>query len=367
MARPVHLLHVFSTFEPGGPQVRTAELIRHLPERFVHSILAMDRQYGCRDRVPAERVRAWLDFEPRGGAMFPLRIAKFVLQQQPDLVLTYNWGAMDTVLGCRLRGRCRVVHHEDGFGPDEQVRQKRRRVLTRRLLLRSTRRVVVPSRNLERIATKQWRLPAQLVRYIPNGIDVTRFAPIEAAPCRDRLGIPRDAIVIGTVGHLRAEKNYTLLLESFAQVAQGEPRAFLLIVGDGVERQRLEARTRELSITDRALFTGRLADPREAYGAMDVFVLSSKTEQMPVSVLEAMAMAKPIVSTAVGDVREMVSRGNRALIVAEAEHAATLVRLVRDADTRTALGIANRQHCLDTYPDSSMVQAYAAVFDQALR
>ena len=152
MRSPLQLFHLFSTFDPGGPEVRTAELIARLPEgEFEHRILAMDGRWGCRERVPAERVREWVDPPGGGGLAAALRLGRLLAARRPDLVLTYNWGAMEAVLGARLR-RLPLLHHEDGFGPDEVKAQKNRRVWARRLLLRRARGVVVPSRGLARIA-----------------------------------------------------------------------------------------------------------------------------------------------------------------------------------------------------------------------
>src|SRR4030095_13173908 len=120
------------------------------------------------------------------------RLRALMKRERPDLVLSYNWGAFDAVLAARsLRSR-RIVHHEDGFNPDEVAREKPRRAFVRRMVLPGVHAVVVPSRMLERIARESWRLPESVVRWIPNGIAADRFLPRDRRPeLRDRLRVPR--------------------------------------------------------------------------------------------------------------------------------------------------------------------------------
>lgn len=367
----MHIVHVFSTFDPGGPQVRTADLIARLPDGFEHSILAMDGRYGCRERTPEARVRAWLHVdELPSGRFLPTRLARYVMAQEPDVVATYNWGAIETVFGLGRKGFAGVIHHEEGFGPEELQRQKRRRVLARRFILRKVHALVVPSSNLERIATTVWKLRPELVQMIPNGIDLTKFeadaAGQERAAAKRSFGLPADSIVIGSVGHLRPEKNYGLLLDAFIKLS-ADPRLRLLLVGDGVDRAEIESIVRSHSLEDRVVLTGRLEDPRDAYRAFDIFVISSKTEQMPISLLEAMAIGRAVASTDVGDVRTMLAPANREF-VGDPDRLVTYVeRLVDDRELRENLARQNRDWCATEYPIELCVERYRELYESARR
>jgi glycosyltransferase involved in cell wall biosynthesis len=359
----VHVLHVFSTFDPGGPEVRTAELIRRLPPSFEHSILAMDGRYGCRSRVPKDRVREWLGPPPARGLALPARLRRLIAARSPDLVATYNWGAIEAVLACWL-ARIPVIHHEEGFGPEEVLRQKTRRVLARRLLLRTAKRVVVPSLALARIASSLWRLPASLVQLLPNGVDLARFCPGDRAAARTALGIPEAALVVGSVGRLAQPKNQQLLLRAFAPLS---PTCRLLLVGAGPDLPELRKTAESLGVAERVHFAGAMEDPLPAYRAMDVYAASSTTEQMPVTVLEAMAVGLPVVSTDTGDVRSMVSEQNRRFVVPASRLGEMLLALAADRGLRRVVGAANRKHCARTYAVERMVDAYARLYGEAAR
>jgi glycosyltransferase involved in cell wall biosynthesis len=300
-----------------------------------------------------------------------VKLRRLFKQLHPNLVLTYGWGGTDAAAVARLSGFRRVIHTEDGFLPDESVQQKFKRVLVRRMVFRMPARVVVPSRTLLRIATETWWLPPRRVCFVPNGIDTERFTPpppeaIQVA--RRRLGCLPDELVIGTVGHLRAEKNQLRLLNAFAALAARRP-ARLLMLGDGPLRFTLVQRAHDLRIAERVVFTGVVNDTAAHYPAMDVLAMSSDTEQMPLAVLEGMGMGLPVVSTDVGDVKEMVSTGNRRWVTPLGDDQAYLQALLNlgdDRQERVQLGQANRDKCVRDYSFGDMVQSYLALYSEVL-
>jgi len=370
--RPAHLCHIFPAFGTGGPQVRTAVVINGLNGAFRHTVLALNGDLSCRGRLRDPDAVECLAAPPRRrGTPYPLTLARLLSSVEPDVMVTYNWGGTDGLVAARLCGIRRVIHAEDGFGPDEAHGQKLRRVLARRILLRTASQVVCPSQTLVRIARQVWSLPPHKVHYLPNGVDTSRFAPpapdeVEAA--RRKLGIAPAEIVVGSVGQLRAEKNHQRLLRAFAAVASLRP-CRLLIVGDGPLQERLTCLARELGVRERVVFTGAVPDPAACYRAMDLFALSSDTEQMPIAVLEAMATGLPVVSTDVGDVRTMLSADNRGYVAPSARedaYAACLATLLGDPAARQALGRANRAKCILEYEVGGMVRAYHRLYREVL-
>jgi glycosyltransferase involved in cell wall biosynthesis len=354
--QPKHLLHVFPTFAVGGSQMRFAQLVRLHGARYRHTVLALDQNYDMAGRLAEfPIIYPKLAFDKRKTLASWRLFRKTLRDIAPDVLLTYNWGAVEWALVNRFGTRIPHLHVEDGFGPEEAQRQLARRVWTRRLALtgRHTK-VVLPSRNLERIALGIWSLPARQVRYIPNGVDCARFA----VASRDA---EKEKIVVGTVASLRREKNIARLIEAFSHVASQRAAGTLelLIVGGGAERQSLETLARQRGAPVR--FAGQTNEPEKFLPQMDIFALSSDTEQMPLSLLEAMAAGLPVVATAVGDVARMVAVENSGYIVPlrDGDFTATLARLIDDRPSQRALGRANEKKAREAFDETVMAARYA--------
>ena len=350
-----HLLHVFPTFAVGGSQMRFAQLARLHGTRYRHTVIALDGKSDMAARLEGLPVTYRNLSYDKGKTIQSWRTFAASLRDiRPDVLLTYNWGAIEWALINRLQGVARHIHIEDGFGPEESRKQLTRRIWVRRLALSGKNTtIVLPSRNLERIARQVWSLPPGRVRFISNGIDCQRFA----APSRHGKAGP---LVIGTVASLRREKNIGRLIRAFAGLpATGQ--AELFIVGGGGEREGLEQLARQLDVAARVRFAGQSDRPEDWYPRMDIFALSSDTEQMPLGVLEAMGAGLPVVATDVGDVAQMVSAENRDYVVPAGEFAGALARLAADEAARNAIGAANQIKARRDYDENEMAARYAAL------
>lgn len=362
--RHPHLLHVFPSFNIGGAQVRFAALAAGMAGRFRHTVISLSGNYDAAALIAPD---APVAYAPPPSSEGPLierlnRLHTWLTALRPDLLLTYNWGAMEVALANNLAGLPHV-HMEDGFGPEEVTRQFPRRVWARRLGL-SNCQVIVPSRTLQAIATDTWRLRPDRVRYIPNGVSE---APARSCSADAMvLGLPRETPRIVWVGALRAEKNPLRLLRAFAPLKE---RAVLLVVGDGPQRGPITDEAARLELNGSLRLIGPSTDTRRIIMGADILALSSDTEQMPFAVLEAMSAGLPIASTDVGDVRNMVAPENAPFIVpiCDAALGAALQTLAQDGALRARIGAANRARQQDRYNLPGMIEAHTAVFDLALK
>jgi glycosyltransferase involved in cell wall biosynthesis len=345
--------HIFPTFAVGGSQARFAAIANHFGPAFRHIIVSLDGNLACRQSLDPALDVAFIPVFASKGAMVmnAWRYRRLLKKWKPDVLVTCNWGAIEFALA-NILPVTRHLHVVDGFGPEERAIQLQRRVLLRRIALRNTP-VVVPSRNLFRVASEIWKLPPKVMRYVANGVDLARFAT-------DGTRLGAGPLVIGTVAALRPEKNISRLLRAFAMLPAGR----LVIIGDGPERPALEALARSLGVADRVQFAGHHQDTPAFYAQFDIFALSSDTEQMPFSVIEAMASGLPVVSTAVGDVRLMVAKENAGFIVPldEAALGSALAALSGDRETRCRLGQANLTRAQCYFDQAAMFAAHGALW-----
>jgi glycosyltransferase involved in cell wall biosynthesis len=287
-----------------------------------------------------------------------------------DLVLTYNWGAMDAVMAHTLFAQAYrlppLVHHEDGFNQDEADRLKRGRNWYRRVALGRSSALVVPSERLERIALEAWQQPAGRVRRIANGIATGRYGRKAKADVIPRVIKRKDELWLGTIAGLRPVKNLPRLVRAFAVMP--EPWQ-LVILGEGPERDAIRDEALRQDVGHRVHLAGFVADPASAIGLFDLFALSSDSEQFPISVVEAMAAGLAVAAPAVGDVRAMVAAANAPLITPPGDEAAlgeALLRLAQDTNLRRALGAANQQLARAEFDQAPMIAAYRRLYAEAL-
>lgn len=341
--------------------MRVANWMNERGDRYRHSIISLNGAATCRSRVSADIA---VEFCPapaasRNPLASVLGAWRVIGRTRPDVLLTYNWGAMDWALAHTLRPVCRHVHVEDGFGPDEAEKQFARRIFFRRLALKGAHRIVVPSVTLQEIATRQWGFDASRIELIPNGIACDRFTPSGDSD----LDREDDALVVGTLASLRSEKNLGMLIEAFAEIARRHS-VRLVIAGDGPERARLETLSRTLGVAERVRFLGRVDDIAKVLAGFDVYALTSVTEQLPISLLEAMSAGKPVAAVDVGDVKRALSFDNRAHVVAKGDpigFVAALESLLADAALRKRLGAQNRMHVCEHYSYARMTNGYDRV------
>ena len=367
------VLHLHSTFAAGGKELRTVQLINAFGSSLSHAIVSADpNAYGASEHIAKGRdVRYPRDFPSLKGKPWPGRLHKLAKAMKPfDLVLTYNWGAMDAVMAHTLfsdsLGLPPLIHHEDGFNEDEQEGLKASRNWYRRIALGRASGLVVPSEVLEGIALEAWQQPIGRVKHFPNGIDTKGFATRPRADALRGVIKHEGEKWVGTLAGLRAVKNLPALVRAVATLSEEWQ---LVIVGEGPEADAIRDAAEEADIAHRLHMPGFVANPRSFLGLFDVFALSSRSEQFPLSVVEAMAAGLPVVAPAVGDIASMVAEENAGFIVApndEAALAEALGRLAGDAPARTSIGLANRAKARSQFDEAKMIASYRRLYDSAL-
>jgi glycosyltransferase involved in cell wall biosynthesis len=208
------------------------------------------------------------------------------------------------------------------------------------------------------------------VRLVPNGVDLERFAPRpQSGALRASLGLPPSAPVAVSVGRHVPEKGYRHLVDATALVERARPGVHWVLVGDGELRGQLEAQARRLGLGSRVHFTGWRDDVADVLALADVFVLPSESEGFGRVLVEAMAMGRAVVATAVGGVPDVVVAGETGLLVRPADPVAladAVQALLADRAHASRLGAAGRARAESTFSLGAHVDAVERVYDEML-
>jgi glycosyltransferase involved in cell wall biosynthesis len=372
MAVPV--LHVCDKFGVAGSSIHGVSRLfswwfpRFDPARFRVGLV------GLKGPEPASRLlaEAGIPVHHLGRGKFDPRIAsdlvRLVRHRGARILHVHGYAAADFGrLAARASGAALVLH-EHFADPRMPAYQG----LADRVLAPLVDRAIAVSGSTRDFLVRERHVPAAKIALIWNGAPLDEFAPVAADVARrvrDGLGIPQDALVIGTVGRLSAQKAHDVLLDAAARVLPSRPRAWVLIAGDGDRMPALRAQAQALGIAPRVAFAGHRADVPAVLGAIDVFCISSDYEGTPLALFEAMAAGKAIVSTAVDGCREVLEDGSTGLLVPARDPEAlalALARVADDAGLRATLarmaGEASRR-----YDIGECVRRMEDLYDDVLR
>ena len=293
-----------------------------------------------------------------------LSLARLFRMRRVDVVHTHNpQPLLFAALPAKL-ARAGLVHTKHGVNPDSA-----RRLAMRRAAGRLVDAFVAVSQPTADVATERRECRPGRLHVVPNGIELGRFGPDPDArrQLRRELGIPDDAFAVGTIGRLWPEKGHAYLIRSLAP-ALGD-RFHLVITGDGPERDNLARQAAELARPDCVHLTGNRRDVPRLLSALDVFVLTSKSEGLPLVIPEAMAAGLPVVSTRVGGIPQVIEEGKTGFMVEYGDEEALRGKLVAlDGDRQLArqCGEMGRERSLDRYSSRRMVADYLDLYRQVV-
>jgi glycosyltransferase involved in cell wall biosynthesis len=308
VASPLHVVHVVLSLEVGGLEQVVLHLTRaaeDLQQRV--SILCIER-LGALQKAAEELGAKLYCINKQPGLRFDTvqKVKAILATLKPDVVHTHQIGALFyTGPAARSLQIPVIVHTEHG----KQINTWKQKLLGW-WAARYANRLYAVSADIK-TALAQAIAPASKIDVVPNGIDVKALQqPSDLESLRAQWQIPINAPVIGTVARLAPVKRQDLLLELFRVVRTQVPDCHLILVGDGEERTRLESLAQEMGISDDVRFVGMQDKPADFLHLMSAFVLTSESEGMPLSLLEAWAVGLPVFVFAVGGLPELVKEGN---------------------------------------------------------
>ncbi len=207
------------------------------------------------------------------------------------------------------------------------------------------------------------------VHFIPNGLNLEPYdAQPSRAMARRQLGLELNAKVLGIVGRLAVGKGHLNLLQSLSRIVQLYPDSQLLVVGDGPMRPEIEQSLHELGLSENVQMLGERHDVSSILPALDLFVLPSLTEGLPMTVLEAMASRLPVVATSVGEIPAVVGDEESGLLVQPNDVqglTTALQRVLHDSAFASRLGFEGRRRIEELYTVARMAKQYESLYAMA--
>lgn len=362
------VLQVLVSTRPGGGPRHVLDLCLGLRARGWRAVVAGPRDGAYFDRFAGgglETAEAPTDRLHPGAVLALLRLAR---RHRIQLIHSHGKGAgLHARLAARALG-IPAIHTFHGIHVERYGRLGRAAYLgLERWLARGTAAVVHVSHAQEAEARLLGLAPAGRSHVVVNGIDIERVQrqAIARDEARRRLALDLQAAVVGSVARLDEVKRLDALVRAVARTAR--PGLVLVLVGAGPDEPRLRRLVRDLGAADRVQFAGEIPDAARLLRAFDICAAPSRREGMPLAVVEAMALALPVVASDIPAHREVLGAGSAGLVAAGVEDlGAALERLLDDATQRSALGAENRARAEKEFGAARMVDEIETLYRRVL-
>jgi len=366
----IRVVQVMATGTSGGAQEHVYNLVTRMDaSRYDVSVVSLSPGSGAR-----KLERAGIDvtvIDEHDDVIATATLAAHLADVRADVIHNHMYRAeivgtkAAIALGEAGHRRPWVIStvHSSRIRSDEDQDQLRR-------LTSSIDHLIVVSNSIDRKVVEEGRTAAPR-SMIYNGVDLDRYDHQE--PCctlREEYGMEPWSPIVGVVGRLELEKGHPTLLEAWPHVLRSVPDAYLIVVGEGSRLDALHDVARDMKILHRVVFTGRRDDIPAVTAAFDVAVLPSYREAQGLTILEAMALSRPVVASNVGGIPEMIQDGVNGLLVPPHDPpalAAAIVRLLQDHPLADMLGRAGHDLVHDRFCVQLMVRAVQDLYDEGAR
>jgi sugar transferase (PEP-CTERM/EpsH1 system associated) len=367
MKPPILILHLLYRFECGGMQKIIADCVNGLPAaQFQHVIVCLTDFTDFFKTIKTQNVEIFALKKKNGSSLAShFHLYRLIRKLRPGIIHTYNIGAMEYAVTAAVAGVGLRLHAEHGRGDVEYSGRHWKYNLLRRLVTPFLHGVVTVSRELQTWLSETVRIPPSKIRFVANGVEIL---PNENPALHSPPDFPVQSdgcFIIGTVGRIDENKRQSQLIDAFADLLGRFPkqrqRLFLIIIGDGPLIETLRKKVEKRKIGDRVWIPGPRDDVKMVMARFSLFVLPSKSEATPLTILEAMSAGLPVVATRVGGVPKIVIEGDARLL------ADAISPYLFDANLCTRQGDAGRLFVQTHHGVEKMVNAYMALYSELSR
>jgi len=375
-----NLLYVFDNLEFGGGERVFAQLINRLSGERYKIMVACLPTGAFIEKIEGSEVEVKsVDMRSRFNPGVILRLANLMKRENVDIV--HSQGARADFfarIAAKLAGVPIVVSTVpmpvEGF--DVSPIRKLTYTVFNRFSERFVDRFIVVSDSLEKIMIEKHGIGPQRVVKIYNGIEKDEYCIADEeiayrrSKFRKELGLGEDVPVVGAIGRLVWQKGFEYLIEAIPDLLKEFKKARFLIVGEGPLKDGLNVKSKMLKIEDKIIFTGFRSDIKEILASIDILVMPSLLEGLPIVLLEAMAMMKPIVATDIDGIKEVLDNGKTGLLIPPKNPRAltyAIVNLLLHRDKAYQMGIDARKVVEERFEVDIMVQKVEKVYEELLQ
>jgi glycosyltransferase involved in cell wall biosynthesis len=296
------------------------------------------------------------------------RIARFLDTHDVKLVHAHQYAPFFyTSIARMFKWNCPILFTEHGRDYPDYRRPKR--VLANRLLLRRHDRVIAVGEHVREALVDNEGIPISRVEVIHNGVDVQRFNPARPnrLSVRASLGLREKEIGVIQVARLNRLKDYETAIRTMQIVCRSAPNVRYFIVGEGEERTKIEAMIRDVNMENQIRMLGLREDVAELLEGMDIFLLTSVSEGIPLTLIEAMSAQLPCVATRVGGIPEVVHDGTTGVLSDSGDCnklSEALLKLIQSPSVRQRMGECGRKRAMELFQSDRMLGQYKVLYAQ---
>ncbi|HSJ30225.1 MAG TPA: glycosyltransferase family 4 protein [Longimicrobiales bacterium] len=365
-----NVLHLINTAGPGGAETVFENIVRYLPRDRWRSVPVVRNEGWLPDRLrEAGHEPVILGSRTRHDVAYYSALRSLIRERGIDLVHAHYFGpAVSAGLLGLLCGIPAVatLHGTGDLSPNESFR-----ALKLAAVRRGVTRLIFVSAPLRDSYLPRLGIDRRRAVVIPNGVEPHFFRPTVSRAVRAEIGAGPEDFVIGSVGNIRHAKGYDLLLRAVAELIPELPHLRLVIAGDdgaGLKRD-LDALSSHLRLSGRVHFLGFRPDVRDVLSALDLFVVSSRTEGFSIAAVQAMAAGLPVLATRSGG-PEMILQDGMSGVLVGADSPTALAdgirRLYRDPEERRRLALTGRESAASRFTVEEQVRSYALIYEECL-
>lgn len=382
------IVRIISRLNVGGPAMHTVLLSEALNRDGYSDMLVCgrvsesegDMGYFARDRNVSPIVIAELkrDISLFDDVRAFCKLYSIIKRERPDIVHTH--AAKAGTLGRLAAISCGVpvkIHTFHGHIFDGYFNPLKAKIflLIERFLALFTDRVIAVSDTVKREITDKLKVTnAKKCVVVPLGLELNKFFDCEKAcgKFKQELGFTDNVVLVGIVGRLVPIKNHNMFLDVAKKVVDMKPGIDIrfVVVGDGELRGHLENYAVKLGINDHVIFTGWRKELAHVYAGLDIVTLTSLNEGTPVSLIEAMAAGRPVISTMVGGVQDLITEGLNGYLVPSQDtdlFVRKLTILMMDGEKRRLFGLHGRESVKDKFSKERLVKDIESLYDECLK